>query len=64
MLPGVIAEADLPALYRTANAFVFPSLKEGWGLSCARSDRIWTACCHVQLAAFHRISHLSSGSFG
>ncbi len=32
ILPGVIAEADLPALYRTANAFVFPSLKEGWGL--------------------------------
>lgn len=28
----MIAEADLPALYRTANAFVFPSLKEGWGL--------------------------------
>ena len=64
MLPGVIAEADLPALYRTANAFVFPSLKEGWGLSCARSDRIWPACCHVQPAAFHRISNLRSGSIG
>lgn len=32
ILPGVIAEADLPALYRTANAFVFPSTQEGWGL--------------------------------
>ncbi|MFE4105071.1 MSMEG_0565 family glycosyltransferase [Almyronema epifaneia] len=32
ILPGVIAEADLPALYRSADVFVFPSLKEGWGL--------------------------------
>jgi glycosyltransferase-like protein len=32
ILPGVIPAAELPALYRTADAFVFPSLKEGWGL--------------------------------
>lgn len=32
LLPGVIADADLPALYRCADSFVFPSLKEGWGL--------------------------------
>ena len=32
ILPGVIADEDLPVLYRCANAFVFPSLKEGWGL--------------------------------
>jgi glycosyltransferase-like protein len=32
VLPGVIAAADLPALYRIADAFVFPSVKEGWGL--------------------------------
>lgn len=32
LLPGVIADQDLPALYRLADAFVFPSLKEGWGL--------------------------------
>ncbi len=32
LLPGVITNADLPALYRLANTFVFPSLKEGWGL--------------------------------
>jgi glycosyltransferase-like protein len=32
ILPGVIADADLPTLYRAADAFVFPSLKEGWGL--------------------------------
>lgn len=32
ILPGVIDDADLPALYRSADAFVFPSTKEGWGL--------------------------------
>lgn len=32
ILPGVIADDDLPTLYRTADAFVFPSTKEGWGL--------------------------------
>jgi glycosyltransferase-like protein len=32
ILPGVIADGDLPALYQSANAFVFPSVKEGWGL--------------------------------
>jgi len=32
ILPGVIADAELPALYHLADAFVFPSLKEGWGM--------------------------------
>lgn len=32
LLPGVISDAVLPALYRLADAFVFPSVKEGWGL--------------------------------
>lgn len=32
LLPGVIPDAELPALYRLADAFVFPSVKEGWGL--------------------------------
>lgn len=32
ILPGVIADADLPSLYRSADVFVFPSVKEGWGL--------------------------------
>jgi glycosyltransferase-like protein len=32
VLPGVISDADLPTLYRCADAFVFPSVKEGWGL--------------------------------
>lgn len=29
---GVIADEDLPVLYRLADAFVLPSVKEGWGL--------------------------------
>lgn len=32
ILPGIIPDGDLPALYRSADAFVFPSVKEGWGL--------------------------------
>lgn len=32
ILPGTIADADIAALYRTADVFVFPSVKEGWGL--------------------------------
>lgn len=32
ILPGVIPDSQLPALYRIADAFVFPSVKEGWGL--------------------------------
>jgi glycosyltransferase-like protein len=32
VLPGVIPDSELPALYRIADAFAFPSVKEGWGL--------------------------------
>lgn len=32
ILPGTISTNELSALYRIADAFVFPSLKEGWGL--------------------------------
>lgn len=32
VLPGVIPDADLPVLYRCADVFCFPSVKEGWGL--------------------------------
>lgn len=32
ILPGTISDAELPSLYRLADAFVFPSVKEGWGL--------------------------------
>jgi glycosyltransferase involved in cell wall biosynthesis len=32
LLPGYVPDADLPALYRDADVFVFPSLYEGFGL--------------------------------
>ena len=32
VLPGVVPDAELPALYRLADVFVFPSVQEGWGL--------------------------------
>ena len=32
ILPGVITDEEIRALYRCADAFVFPSVKEGWGL--------------------------------
>lgn len=32
ILPGVLPDAELSTLYRTADAFVFPSTTEGWGL--------------------------------
>lgn len=33
ILPGVISDQQLAALYRCADGFVFPSLREGWGLT-------------------------------
>ncbi|ELR98209.1 glycosyltransferase [Gloeocapsa sp. PCC 73106] len=32
ILPGVISDSDISVLYRCADPFVFPSVKEGWGL--------------------------------
>lgn len=32
--PGCVADADLPALYAKASAFVFPSRNEGFALTC------------------------------
>ncbi|MEL7360249.1 MAG: MSMEG_0565 family glycosyltransferase [Cyanobacteria bacterium J06555_13] len=32
ILPGVVPDKDMPPLYRLADGFVFPSVKEGWGL--------------------------------
>ena len=32
VLPGVVEDAMMPALYRVADGFVFPSIREGWGL--------------------------------
>jgi glycosyltransferase-like protein len=33
VLPGTVADAELPAWYQAADAFLFPSVKEGFGLA-------------------------------
>ncbi|HLI23321.1 MAG TPA: MSMEG_0565 family glycosyltransferase [Acidimicrobiales bacterium] len=33
VLPGTVPDAQLPAWYHAADAFVFPSTREGWGLA-------------------------------
>ena len=33
LLLGTVGDSDLPAWYWSADAFVFPSIKEGWGLA-------------------------------
>ncbi|HZV52975.1 MAG TPA: MSMEG_0565 family glycosyltransferase [Candidatus Dormibacteraeota bacterium] len=33
LLPGTVPDAQLPAWYHAADAFVFPSVREGWGLA-------------------------------
>ena len=33
VLLGTVADGDLPAWYRAADALAFPSIKEGWGLA-------------------------------
>ena len=32
IFPGIVLDQHLPSLYRLADAFVFPSIQEGWGL--------------------------------
>ncbi len=32
ILPGVLSNSELSTLYHTADAFVFPSITEGWGM--------------------------------
>lgn len=33
VLAGVLSDEEMPALYRLADVFVFPSVREGWGLA-------------------------------
>ena len=33
VLLGTVSDDELPAWYRAADAFAFPSVKEGWGLA-------------------------------
>ena len=48
-LPGFVDDADLPALYRSASLFVFPSLYEGFGLPVleAMACRVPVVCSNA-----------------
>jgi glycosyltransferase-like protein len=37
LLPGTVDDAELPSWYWSADAFVFPSVNEGWGLALAEA---------------------------
>jgi glycosyltransferase-like protein len=52
---GPIPDSDMPSLYRTADALIFPSLKEGFGLGGSRSDGGGTPVAPPHRAV-HRIS--------
>jgi glycosyltransferase involved in cell wall biosynthesis len=42
LLPGTIGNRDLPALYKAASLFIFPSLMEGFGLPPAEAIAVGT----------------------
>ncbi|MCO5245594.1 MAG: glycosyltransferase [Anaerolineae bacterium] len=51
MFPGYVDDADLPALYSAATAFVYPSLYEGFGLQPLEAIRTPGGLLHGRLAA-------------
>jgi glycosyltransferase involved in cell wall biosynthesis len=52
---GYVAEADLPALYRGAHFFVFPSLAEGFGLPLLEAMASGTQVLCSELPVFREI---------
>ncbi len=50
---GVLADADMPCLYRLADALVFASIREGFGLVVLEAMASGTARDRVAHPAFH-----------
>ncbi len=57
VIPGYVPDADLPLLYGAAQAFVFPTLYEGFGfpvveaMACGSAVLTSTASCLPEVAA-------------
>lgn len=54
--PGAIAEADLPALYREATIFAFPSMYEGFGLPILEAMQCGTPVVANNLAVTRELT--------
>ena len=54
--PGPIAEADLPALYRQAAVFAFPSMYEGFGLMLLEAMQCGTPVVANNIAVFRELA--------
>jgi glycosyltransferase-like protein len=52
-LPGTVADAELPAWYHAADAFVFPSVKEGFGLVVLEAMAAGLPVITSDLPVFH-----------
>lgn len=52
ILAGVLADAEMPALYRLADALVFPSLVEGFGLAILEAMASGTPAVVSRIAPF------------
>ena len=52
VLTGPIDQADMPALYRLADALVFPSIKEGFGLVALEAIACGTPAIVSRIAPF------------
>jgi glycosyltransferase-like protein len=52
IMAGIIPDADMPALYRTASALAFPSVKEGFGLAVLEAMACGTPVIVSRIAPF------------
>lgn len=63
ILTGIMADADMPSLYRMADALVFPSLKEGFGLVVLEALATQTPVVVSQIPPFTEYLTAIDGNF-
>jgi len=61
--PGFVAGGDLPALYRGAEAFIFPSLFEGFGLPILEAMACGTATACSNLSSMPEVAGDAAPTF-